>query len=242
MREITIIFRREVGQYFASPIAYLIAFAILLLTGFLFNNDLAISAGTKSPETALVPAFLSFGMVFFSPLLTMRMLSEETREGTLELLLTAPVDDFAIVLGKFLSAWFYFTIILITTLPYLVILYGITQPDFGAAISAYLGIWLYGGATLAVGIIFSAVTENQIVAAFLSMATLLFLWLADLAGQVVASIELARLFRTLSLQGHFSTSFAVGIVRMEDIVFYAGVIVIALFITMQIIASRRWRG
>jgi ABC-2 type transport system permease protein len=238
------IFRREVGQYFASPMSYLIAFAMLLLTALYFNSDLALAAapGIQRPtDPALIPTFLSFAMVFFAPLLTMRMLAEERREGTLELLLTAPVRDSDIVVGKFLSAWLYYSVILAITFFYQFILLTVTQPDLGHALCAYIGIWLYGGATLAVGLLFSALTENQIVAAFLSMTTLLFLWLGDLAGQIVANLDLARLIRELTLGSHFSGSFQVGLLRAEDTAYFAGIIVLMLFVTIRIVESNRWR-
>lgn len=237
-----IIFRREIGQYFASPVAYLIAAGFLLLTGLIFNNDLTISATVKPASPSVVPAFLSFALVFFAPLLTMRMLAEESREGTLELLLTAPVTDSAIVLGKFLGAWFYYTFLLGLTLVYQVILASITQPDLGHALSAYIGIWLYGGTTIAVGLLFSSLTENQVVAAFLATAALLMLWLGGIAGQIVANIDLARLLFTLTLPGHFTASFAVGLLRVEDAAYYAGMMVIMLYITIRIVESHRWRG
>ena len=243
MRGTWIIFQREVTQYFTSPVAYLIAFALLLLTGLLFNNDLVVSIGFKPPQPALVPSFLSFALILFAPLLTMRLLAEESREGTLELLLTAPVRDSDIVFGKFLSAWFYYSLLLaVTFFAYQAILNSITFPDMAHTMGAYIGIWLYGGATLAVGLMFSSMTENQIVAAFMSTVTLLFLWLGDLVGQVVSNIELARIVRNLTLQGHFSASFAVGLVRAEDIAYYAGMIVVMLFITIRLVESRRWRG
>jgi ABC-2 type transport system permease protein len=237
-----IIFRREVGQYFVSPVAYLIAAAFLFLTGFLFYNDLIASVTVKPASPAVVPAFLSFALVFFAPVLTMRMLAEESREGTMELLLTAPVKDSDIVIGKFLSAWFYYTLLLVLTLVYQFVLISITQPDLGHAIGAYIGIWLYGGATLAVGLLFSAITENQVVAAFLSIATLLVLYLGGLAGQIVANIELVRLINSLTLQGHFISSFVYGLVRAEDVVYYAGMIAIMLFMTIRIVEAHRWRA
>jgi ABC-2 type transport system permease protein len=229
------------GQYFASPTAYLIVFGFLLLTGLLFNSDLTLSIGVKAADPALIPFYLSFFMIFFAPVLTMRLLAEESREGTLELLLTAPVSDSGIVFGKFLAAWAFYSLMLALTLVYQFILVSITNPDVGHAIAAYLGIWLYGGATLAVGLFFSAFTENQVVAAFLSIAALLMLWLGDLAGEVVANLDLARVIRQLSLQGHFSSSFAFGLLRAEDVAYFAGLIVVMLFITTRVVASRRWR-
>lgn len=238
-----IVFRRELTQYFLTPFAYLIGAALLLLSGILFHNDILASINVKPVNPALIPQFLSFVLVFFAPLLTMRLLAEETREGTLELLLTAPVRDGEVVAGKFLGAWFFYTFLLLLTLAYQVILLNLPRyiPDIGHAISAYIGIWLYGGATIAVGLLFSALTENQIVAAFLSMTTLLLLWLADLAGQVISNIELATLVRQLTLPGHFTTSFAVGLLRGEDVVYYVGIITMMLFITIRIVESRRWR-
>lgn len=237
------VFRRELGQYFASPIAYLIAAAFLLMTGILFNNDLTLALGVRPLDAAVVPEFLSFGLIFFAPLLTMRMIAEETREGTMELLLTAPVSDTAIVLGKFLAAWAFYSFLLALTFGYQVLIMVFTSyiPDLGQAIAAYMGIWLYGGAALAIGLTFSAVSENQIVAAFLSITVLMLLWLGEFAAQSVASIELARVIRELTVQGHFATSFAHGLLRAEDIAYFAGIIVVMLFITIRIVESRRWR-
>jgi ABC-2 type transport system permease protein len=236
------IFRREMAQYFASPVAYLVAFAFLVITALLFNNDLTLAVGTRPANPAVIPEFLAFGLVVFAPLLTMRLFAEESREGTLELLLTAPVNDAGIVIGKFLSAWAFYTILLLVPLvTYTIILYSLVPPDMGQAFAAYIGIWLYGGAALAVGTAFSAMTENQIVAAFLSMTFLLLMYLGDLAGEIVASFELANLIRKLTLSGHFFSSFLVGLIRAEDIAYYAGIIVIALFITIQVVASHRWR-
>ncbi|MCU0498777.1 MAG: ABC transporter permease [Anaerolineae bacterium] len=236
-----IVFRKELGQYFNSPLAYLIMAGFLFLTGLWFNSDLTFSVGTKAPDPALIPFNLSFFMVFLAPVLTMRLFAEETREGTLELLLTAPVRERDIVLGKFLSAWCFFSILLLITLIYQGILISISRPDLGHTIAAYLGIWLYGGATLGVGLLFSALTENQVLAAFLSTSVLAFLWLGDLAGAIVANIDLARVIREITLQGHFSDSFAYGLMRVEDVVYFAGVIAITLFLTMRVVESRRWR-
>lgn len=237
------VFRRELGQYFVSPVAYLIAAAFLLLTALAFNNDLTISLSYGRPlDPSVVPQLLSFAIIFIAPLLTMRMLAEESREGTLELLMTTPVNDLSIVMGKFLAAWAFYTILLLLVfIPYQLILLSVTNLDIGHFFGAYIGIWLYGGAGLAVGLMFSAMTENQVVAAFLSMTFLLLMWLGDLAGEIVASVELANVIRKLTLQGHYSTSFAFGLFRAEDVVFFAGMITIALFITIRIVESRRWR-
>src|SRR5690606_7010249 len=116
MRSLRIIARRELAQFFTSPIAYLVAFAILVLTGFMFNTDLANRVGQAPPDGTYVLGVFGFFTVFFAPLLTMRLFAEETREGTLELMLTMPVRDSDIVLGKFIGAWAYYSAILALTL------------------------------------------------------------------------------------------------------------------------------
>jgi ABC-2 type transport system permease protein len=250
MRSVFVIARRELGQYFASPIAYLVAFAILELTGFLFNSDLAQRVGESPPNGAAVLSAFGFFTVFFAPLLTMRLFAEEAREGTLELMLTMPVRDGDIVLGKFLGAWAFYSLVLCLTLVYEAILLSITtfasyeigpELDVGPVISSYLGIWLFGGATLSVGLLFSAMTENQIVAGFLSIATLFILWLGDFAGLVVQNRQIAEIIRSMSLQAHYSTSFLIGVIRFEDVVFFIGLIVVMVFVTTRLIESRRWR-
>lgn len=235
------IFRREIGSYFTSLFAYMIAFAVLIITGVLFVIDLDTAANVRPPDPSVIPTFLAFAMIFFAPLLTMRLLAEEKREGTLELLLTAPSSDTGIVLGKFLGAWTFYTLILIITFIYQFIVFSVAQSDLGHAVAAYIGIWLYGGACLSVGMVFSAMTENQIVAAFLASAALFLMWIGDQVGGVIENVDVARIIRQLTLQGHYSTSFAYGLLRAEDVVFFAGVIAIMLFITIRLVESHRWR-
>ncbi|MBN1680658.1 MAG: ABC transporter permease subunit [Anaerolineae bacterium] len=250
MRNIRIIAHRELAQYFASPIAYLVAFAILELTGFMFNSDLGQRAGQSAPDGSAVLESFGFFTIFFAPLITMRLFAEEEREGTLELMLTLPVRDGDIVMGKFLGAWLYYMLVLCLTVVYQVVWLSITnfssyqlspELDIGPVITSYLGVWLFGGATLSVGVLFSALTENQVVAGFLSMATLFILWLGDFAGLVIQNRVVAEVVRALSLQSHYSTSFLIGVIRFEDVVFFIGLITAMLFITTRLIESRRWR-
>lgn len=241
MRGLTVIFQREIAAYFTSPVAYLIAAAFLLFTGVAFNQDLAFAITVRPVDPALIPIILTQLLIFIAPLLTMRLLAEENREGTLELLLTSPVGDAAIVLGKYLAAWAFYTFLLALTLIYQVILVNIAFPDMSHTLGAYVGIWLYGGATLAVGLVFSALTESQVLAAFLGMVTLLILYFADRIGQIVANIDLGLIIFQLTLQGHFIPTFAQGVIRAEDIVYYAGLIVVMLYISIRLVESRRWR-
>lgn len=234
------IFRREMLRNFTSLIPYVVAATFLLLTGFAFYQDLTFSLTVRATNPQAVPEFLSLALVFFAPILTMRALAEEKREGTLELLLTAPVTDTAIVLGKFASAWAYYTLLLLISYAYQFILVALGQgPDLGHAIAAYVGIWLYGGAALGVGIMFSATTENQIVAAFLSSAALMVLYLGNVVSEVAANLVVANIIRELSFQGHFAGTFAIGVVRLEDVVYFVGVTVVTLFISTRAIEAQR---
>lgn len=241
MRSLWIIFRRELTQYFTSPVAYLIAFAVLLMGGFLFNSDLAARNRHAATSGVVILTYYAQFTLFFAPLLTMRLLAEEKREGTLELLMTLPVRDSDLVLGKFLGAWGYYSVLLGLTFVYQAVLYWLSPTDIGTVFSAYIGLWLYGGAAIAIGIVFSALNENQIVAAFLSMAALLLLWQADLVGTAINNRDVAVFVRTFSLQTHYMYSFAIGLIRLDDIVFFIGVITVATFVTVQIVVSRRWR-
>ncbi|MBX3061708.1 MAG: ABC transporter permease [Anaerolineae bacterium] len=241
MRNVLTVFRRELTQYLTSPVAYLIAFAVLLMGGFIFNNDLAFRNGKEvTSGAAILSAYAQFTL-FFAPLLTMRLFSEENREGTLELLMTLPIKDNQLALGKFLGAWAYYTLLLVLTLIYQIALVWLSPPDLGVSFAAYMGVWLLGGACIAIGMIFSALNENQIVAAFLTLTLLLLLWQADQAGLVFSNRALASLVRSFSFQTNYLYSFAIGLVRLENVVFFVGVIAVSLFITTQIVESRRWR-
>jgi ABC-2 type transport system permease protein len=236
------IYQRELAAYFSSPIAYLVAAGFLLFTGIAFNQGIAFAITTAPLDPALIPRLLTLVMILVAPLLTMRLLAEESREGTMELLLTAPINDFAIVVGKFLSAWTFFTFLLLLTVFYQFIVATMTPfVDFSHTFGAYVGIWLYGGATLAVGLLFSALTESQVLSAFLSLMTLLILYYGESVGQIVANVDVAAIIFNLTLQGHFVPSFAEGVIRAEDIVYYAGVIIVMLYITIRLVEQRRWR-
>lgn len=250
MRSIRIIAQRELAQYFTSPIAYLVAAAIMELSAWYFNIDLSQRVGQQPPDGAAVLKAFGFLTLFSAPLLTMRLFAEESREGTLELMMTMPVRDGDLVLGKFIGAWLYYTAILGATLVYQGIWLALTtartyelrpELDLGPVITAYIGIWLFGGATLAVGMIFSAITENQIIAGFLSITTLFILWAGEWAGLVIQNHAVAQVVRQLSLQAHYSTSFLIGVIRFEDMAFFVGLIATMLFITTRVVESRRWR-
>jgi ABC-2 type transport system permease protein len=258
MRQIFAVFKREVALYFRSPIAYAVAFGMLFFLGVLFNGNLtqAVSYNAAAAQQGgqavtasdlnLAPPLLTFLMFLVGPLLTMRLLAEEAREGTVEVLMTLPMNEMHFIVGKFLAVWAYYTVLLLITVVYHVILGTLAVPDAGIAFAAYFGAWLYGGAVLAVCMIWSAVTEDQIVAAFLSAATVLVLYLAESFAASLANNPAlsgaAGFVRELGLQAHYGATMANGIIRAEDVAYFLLLIVGALFITTRIVETRRWRA
>ena len=249
MRQIFAVYKRELSVYFRSPVAYAIAFGLLLFFGFLFSGNLSQASQQQgtADQINFVPSTLTFLMFLVAPLLTMRLISEETREGTLEVLMTMPIRESQFIIGKFLAVWTYYTAILGLTLVYYQILRTVGVPDSGRALGMYLGAWLYGGATLAITMIWSAVTEDQVVAAFLGAATVLVLYLAEVAASAISNLPnispgLGAFIRELGFQAHYETTMLNGVIRAEDILYFIFMIVAALFITTRIVEVRRWRS
>jgi ABC-2 type transport system permease protein len=258
MRAIFAVFKRELALYFRSPIAYAVAFALLMFIGVLFSGNLAQAVsynagamqqggqGVTASDLNLAPSLLTFLMFLIAPLLTMRLLAEESREGTIEVLMTLPMSEGQFIIGKFLAVWAYYTVLLLLTVIYHLLLTLVGIPDMGVQFGSYFGAWLYGGAVLAVSMIWSAITEDQIVAAFLGAATILVLYLAESAALAIsnqgAASGAADFIRTLGLQAHYNATLQNGIIRAEDIVYFLFLIIGALFITMRIVETRRWRA
>ncbi|MBA3872599.1 MAG: ABC transporter permease [Chloroflexota bacterium] len=248
MRQIFAVFKRELGLYFRSPVAYAIAFALLLFFGLLFTNSLN-QANQQAPadQVNYIPSVLTFLLFLVAPLLTMRLLSEEAREGTLEVLMTMPITEAQFIIGKFLAVWAYYTVILLLTGIYYIVLTMVGIPDTGRAFGMYFGAWLYGGAALAVTLIWSAVTEDQVVAAFLGAASVLVLYLAEVAAGAIGNLPnvnpgLGTFIRELGFQSHYDATMLNGVIRAEDVLYFVFMIVAALFITTRIVEVRRWRS
>jgi ABC-2 type transport system permease protein len=246
MSKIFAVFKREVGLYFRSPIAYAISFALLLFLGMLFNSYVTQANGSFPADPGFAPNLLTFLMFLIAPLLTMRLIAEESREGTLEVLMTLPMNESQFIIGKFLAAWAYYSVLVLISVVYYYLLTLVGIPDQGVAFGAYFGAWLYGGAVLAIAMIWSAVTEDQIIAAFLGAATILVLYLAEFAaiwmsGQAFLS-GMAEFVRELGLQAHFGSTLAQGIIRAEDLIYFVFIIIGALFITTRLVETRRWRA
>jgi ABC-2 type transport system permease protein len=179
--------------------------------------------------------------LILTPALTMRLFSEEYKLGTIELLLTAPAREWQIVLGKFFAGWVSFAVLLVPTLWFILVLERYGDPDYGALGSSYLGMLLVGAAFVGVGMLASALTQNQFVAYIVGMITLLSLWVADaLVNAAGQTSTVAEFFRYLSLRSHFGDFFS-GVLDSEHLLYFVSIIVIAVVLTTLIVSSRRWR-
>jgi ABC-2 type transport system permease protein len=242
MRNIWTIAQKEYKQYFISPIAYAVAFAILLILGVLFYIDiLAGTAQQMAPTVQVILAPLVTLLLFSTPGITMRSLSEEQKTGTLEILLTAPVRDWEVIVGKWLGGVFFLLTLLLITWIYPIILNQLVKPgiDQGMMVSGYLGLFLLASAFLAVGVMVSSFFSNQIAAFFTTLGILLVWWMIGYPAQIMGSS--GGLLNYLDLSMHYYNTFYAGIIDLKDIVFYLSVIVLALFIGSVSIETRRWR-
>ncbi len=250
------VIRKELTIYFATPIFYLVGFCFLLLGGYFFYSNLLYYTllgfqGAQNPQLAAMlnpqqmifrPLYgtLAIVFLFLVPLLTMRLLAEEKRSGTAELLFTYPLGDGAIILGKFLAALAIYLILLALTLAYPLVLAPLTHLDWGALAANYLGLILLGGACLSLGLFASSLTENQIVAAVVAFALLLLFWLIGWQQELGGS-GWGGVFSAFSLLEHFE-NLARGVIDTRDLVFYASFIYFFLFLTYRQLESRRWRA
>ncbi len=255
MRALKAIYLRELGAYFHSAIAYVLWVGFLLLSGFFFYSgtmyySMASVQALRSPMGAglnlydmLVAPLLgnmSVLLMLVTPLLTMRLLSEEKRAGTLELLLSYPLSDFSVVLGKFLAALTMLALILAPTLLHMAILGWLGPLYWPLVLLGYLGLLLLGGGFIALGLLASACTENQIVAAVTAFAAVLLLWVlrwsASLAGETWGP-----LLQGLSLSAHFE-NLAKGMLDSADLAYFVLFIGFFLFASIRVLEAKRWKA
>ncbi|MBI2886870.1 MAG: ABC transporter permease subunit [Chloroflexi bacterium] len=238
MRNVLAIAGKELNSYFTSPMAYVITAVFLAMSGLFFAQDLNIS------QIARLQGFLgasSFLLLLLSPILTMRLLAEEQKLGTLELLLTAPVRDHEVVLGKYLAALGILLGMLALTLYYPLLLILFAQPDYGPMLSGYFGLLLLGAAFLSVGLFASSLSSNQIVAAVLGIGILILLWVMGTAGNLAPNLPLVKtVLEYLAISSHFSDMLR-GVIDTKDVVYYLSVIAVALFFSTRSLETRRWR-
>jgi ABC-2 type transport system permease protein len=236
MRVTMAIARRELAAYFNSPVAYIVVTAFLLMSGYLFFTELFLS---KQAELRSFFGLAPTLFLFLAPAVTMRLLAEERGTGTIELLITMPVRDWDVVLGKFWAAWGLLSTAVALTLAYPLTVSLFGAPDRGPIIAGYFGLLLLGGAYLSVGVAASAFTKNQIIASIVSFAILFALFLVGKLVPVVPP-SIGPLFDFLSIDGHFQ-NLERGVIDTRDVIYYLSIIGVSLLIATQSLESRKWR-
>jgi ABC-2 type transport system permease protein len=231
--------QRELVSLFFSPIAYVVGFIFLLVTGYIFVTD-TLDPGAEASMRTLFE-WMAYLLVFALPILTMRSIADEFASGTIEGLMTAPVTDPVVVLGKFSGALLFYVALLATTLPHLVLMIIYAKPVLSVVIVGYLGMVLLGALFIAVGIFASACTKHQLLAAIIGISILcLFTFGADRLAERGGSIALRNLGAYLNVLGHFS-DFSKGILDSGSVIFLLSGTAMFLFLAAKVLESRRWR-
>jgi len=251
VRLILAIIRREIHGYFVSPIAYTVIAGFLLISGYGFLkaietytsiSPLQFALEQISIQRDLIPRlnnWANLATLLCVPALSMRLFSEERKGGTIELLLTSPMTTGQLVLGKYLGAFVVYAMIVAMTVPYMVVLGRIGNPDWGAVVATYIGYALFGGVLLAVGLFASAITENQIVALVITYALFLPFFLIDELATFVGS-EVGDVLAGLSVSLS-KYQFTQGVIDTHDLVLNGSLIFLFLFLSAQVLDSSRWR-
>jgi ABC-2 type transport system permease protein len=253
VRNIMAIADKELRSYFSSPIAYIIigffllpfgVFFYLYLTSFVRASMQQAQMGAPMNINQNVIRYVlqnaSVIILFVMPMITMRTYSEEKRSGTIELLLTSPVTDVEIILGKFFGALGLYVALLAVTLPHMGILFLYGNPEWRPIVAAYLGLLLMGATFVSLGLLISSTTNNQIVAGIVTFVVFLLLWIvgwfADSAGPTIGPIT-----SWFSITEHFD-DFSKGIIDTKHVLYYLSLITFGLFLTAKSVDTERWRG
>jgi len=243
MRNVWIIASREFRHYFISPIAYALATMLYLILGgiFFINVYYGLGTGQISPDGRIVIGAMVTILVFATPAITMRLLADEFRMGTMELLLTAPVRDWELVVGKWLGAFGFMFVVVAVTWVYPLILHRMTSPgiDQGTLVAAYLGLLLMIGAMLAIGVFISALFRSPVAAFFVALGVMLGLWIVG--GLASSSGTLGEVAGYLSFVDHYYNNFYLGVLDLGDAVYFLSLTALALFLGAQVVEARRWR-
>ncbi|MGI8960175.1 MAG: ABC transporter permease [Bryobacteraceae bacterium] len=255
MRNIWTICRRELYSYFVSPIAWVLltifaflsgAFTYIITASFVRASLEGQMTGQSFPmnvnEQVIRPLFSNVAVIglFLIPLISMRLFAEEKRQGTIELLVTSPVHDLEIVLGKWLSAVIMYSALLLVLLLDYSFLFMYGQPDWKPVVTGFFGVLLFGACLLALGTFISTTTKNQIVAGAVGFALALLLWILDWTTSFGNS-PTVQVMSYLSILSHLD-SFARGVIDSKDVIYYLSMIFLGLFLTTRSLESLRWRA
>jgi ABC-2 type transport system permease protein len=257
MTNIIAIARKELKAYFASPIAYIVIGFWALLYGYFFVAILSFFVrqsmqmnqfGMQGPQSMNVNQQLirpllqnvNILVLFLMPMVTMRTYSEEKRSGTIELLLTSPVTDFQIIMGKFLGAMALYGCMLAVTLIHIGLLFVYGRPEWKPIVTTYLGLLLFGGCFVSLGLFISSLTKNQIVAGMVTFAVFLLLWIITWIGSF-SGPTVDKVTQYISILDHLD-DFGKGVLDTTHIIYYVSFITFGLFLTAKSVDSERWRG
>ncbi len=255
MRNIWTIAWKEFKLYFSTPIFYFIATMVFLFLGIIFSMDLLQTIGSGS-STQELPGQTMLGplltiLLFATPAITMRLLAEENSLGTIELMLTAPVRDAELIIGKWLGATMFVSVLIGLTWIYPIFLHAITKPsgiDQGPLVSSYLVLLLLASALVSIGVCVSAPFKNVTAAFFASLMVSLGLWVSGLGASAMSysggtggTSLWGTILQYIDFTSHFYNTAYAGRLDLKDIVFYISIIVVMLFFATRIIESRRWR-
>lgn len=236
MQNIWAILKKELKLYFNSPIAYIVITVFLMITGWFFSSTLFIvnEANLRSVFGAIPMIF-----IFVVPAITMRLVAEEKRSGTIELLMTMPVKDWEVILAKYGASLVLLVVSVLLTLAYLITISALGDVDPGPIIGGYLGLILMGGVFLAIGLFASSLSKNQVVAYIISFIIIFILVMLDKILVFVPDF-LVSLFEYLSIDFHFN-NIARGVIDSRDVIYYLSVIVLALYLASWSLESRKWK-
>ncbi|NOQ82644.1 MAG: ABC transporter permease [Myxococcales bacterium] len=235
MSHILTIGGRQFRSYFNGPVAYIVICIVMLALGFFFWNTFFLYGRASAREMF---RWLSLILVFALPALTMGLLAEEKRTGTIELLITMPVTDAQVILGKFLGVFGLYAVVLVLTLAYPISVSTLGNLDWGPVWSGYLGLLLQGSAVLAIGLMASSWTDNQLIALFVALTLSVFFWVLDKFLALLPT-NAASALEWLSFDYHFQ-SMTRGVVDLRDVLFFFSVTIFALSLAFRALESRRW--
>lgn len=255
MGNVVAIAQKELRSYFTSPIAWVVVGFYALLFGYFFiamlsffvrqSMQMGMGMGPTSMnvnQQMVRPLFLNASVLilFVGPIITMRTYAEEKRSGTMELLLTSPVTDIQIILGKFIGALGLYAAMLLVTLVYLGVLFIYGNPEWKPIVAGYLGLLLLGGCFISVGLLISSLTKSQMVAAMATFAVFLLLWVIDWIGDFGGPTAQA-IVSNLSIVQHLD-DFVKGVIDTKHVIYYLSFITFGLFLTAKSVDTERWRG
>lgn len=236
MNNVLTIFRREMRSYFNSPVAYIVITLFLLISGYFFSSTLFL---INSADLRSLFNISSFVLMFFIPAVTMRLLAEERRSGTIEILVTMPVKDSEIVLGKFLAAFALTALSILLTFVAYITVASLGNADFGASFGGYLGLLLMSAVYISIGVFTSSLTQNQIVAFIVGFVIIFALFMLDKVLPFLPA-ALASAFEFLSIDYHFR-NISRGVIDTRDLIYYGSMIFLFIYLAVKTTESRKWR-